>query len=410
MVEATEKTTAGDDSARSTAAKVLWLIGLTVALALGAVATLIGIVSLIPGLGLLSMAGALLAPTVAPLVAVLGLVTLAIGLIAVRRGLRRSGGVTSILGGIAAVTNIFVVAVIVGAVVSAGGSVNLFTATFGLSAMGSSAPDREEVYGASSTGEDLSVSIYEPAASTGTAATIMFVHGGGWISGEPDTLSSELRTLADNGYLVVSVEYELATAEIATWQSAPAQVACAATWIQANAADLGADLNRLAFWGESAGGNLVINTASAAAEGTAVSSCGGTVPIPTAVVADFPAVDVTSVYENTFDTAGISTRNFATSYTGGSPEEFPERYAAVNAATYLNAAIPQTLVMTPMRDDLIAPADQFAWADAARDLGVEVETVPIPLANHAYPQFAKNSLGSQGHLSIAESYLAERLA
>ncbi|WP_148059165.1 alpha/beta hydrolase [Rathayibacter sp. PhB127] len=382
---------------------------LVLALLLGVAAAVVGLATLVPGVGLLSMTAALLAPTIAPVLAMLGVIALVVGVLAFRRGLRRTGAAAAVLGGIGAATHITAVVVMVAAVASAGGTVNVATATFGLSAMGAATPDRTEAYTTSSSGEDLALSLYEPSADTGAAPTIMFVHGGGWISGEPDTLSSELRTLADHGYLVVSVEYELATAENATWQSAPSEVACAATWIQSNAAALGADLDRLAFWGESAGGNLVINVASAAAQGTAVSSCGGTVPVPAVIVADFPAVDVTSVYENTFDVAGISTRDFATSYTGGTPEEFPERYAAVNAATYLSAAVPQTLVMTPMRDDLIDPADQFAWADSARALGVDVTTVPIPLANHAYPQFAKNSLGSQGHLSIAEAYLTDRL-
>lgn len=405
----TETTTRASRSERGPLAKVLWLVVIALALLLGAVTAVLGLATLIPGMGLLSMAAALLAPTIAPLVAVFGLVVLAVGIVAVRRGLRRSGAVTAVIGGIGAATNIAAVAVIVGAVIAAGGSVNVFTAAFGLSSMGAATPDREEVYTASSTGEDLSVSIYEPADATDAAPTIMFVHGGGWISGEPDTLSSEMRTLADHGYLVVSVEYELATEGNPTWQSARAQVACAATWIQANAADLGADLERLAYWGESAGGNLAIVTAGAAAQGTAVSSCGGTVPIPTAVVADFPGVDVSGIWANPFDIPGISARNFATAYTGGSPEEYPERYAAVNASTYLSADFPQTLMMTPTRDDLVAPESQFAWADAARDLGVDVELARIPLANHAYPQFAKNSLGSQGHLSIAMTYLAERL-
>ena len=65
-------------------------------------------------------------------------------------------------------------------------------------------------------------------------------------------------------------------------------------------------------------------------------------------------------------------------------------------------------MMTAMRDDVITPSDQLAWAESARSSGVDVQTVQVPLANHAYTQKAKNSIGSQGHLSIAEAYLSER--
>ncbi|MDN5806241.1 MAG: alpha/beta hydrolase [Brevibacterium sp.] len=407
----TESTSSLQHSKLGGVSKVFRVVMLVLALMLGVIAAIFGLASLIPGLGPLSTVAARLAPTMAPIVALAGLIVLVVGIVAVRRGHRRTGAVATVLGGIGAVANIAVVIVLVGAITSAGGSVNIFAATFGLSAMDAATPDRHEVYDKTSSGDDLSLSIYEPRGANGSAPTIMVVHGGGWIAGEPNATSSELRTLADHGYLVVSVEYELATRDNATWQSAPAQVACAATWIQVHAGSLGADMDRLAFWGESSGGNLVANTAGAAAEGSAESSCGGKVPVPAAVVADYPAFDVTGLYESApaGPGAGTGSRIFATSYTGGTPEEFPKRCAAVNSATHLIAAAPPTLMMTAMRDDVIMPADQLAWADAARDRGVDVQTVQVPLANHAYTQKAKNSLGSQGHLSIAEAYLSERL-
>ncbi|UVI37481.1 alpha/beta hydrolase [Brevibacterium spongiae] len=393
------------------AAKMLWTVVLVLVLALGAIAVIIGLASLIPGLGPLSAAASKFAPTVAPIVALAGIIVLVVGILAARRGYRRTGTIAASLGGIGMVANIAVVMILISAITSAGGAVNLFTATFWLSAMDAAKPDRQEVYETTESGDDLSLSIYEPEGVSGPAPTIMFVHGGGWIAGDPDASSSELRELADHGYVVVSVEYELATQNNATWQSAPSQVACAATWIQDHADTLGADMERLAFWAESSGGNMVANTAGAAAEGVAESSCGGKVPVPAAVVADYPAFDVTGLYENApaGPGAGTGTRIFATSFTGGTPEEFPKRYAAVNPLSHLSASAPPMLVMTAMRDDVITPADQLAWADAARDRGVDVETVEIPLSNHAYPQPAKNSIGSQGHLSIAEAYLSERL-
>lgn len=392
-------------------AKTVWATGLILALVLGAISAVIGLASLIPGLGPLSPIAARWAPTVAPLAALAGLIVLVLGIAAVRRGCRRTGAVATVLGGVGTAANVAVIIVLVGAISAAGGTVNLFTATFGLSAINAGTPDRKEVYETTGSGDDLSVSIYEPEGSNGSAPTIMYVHGGGWIAGEPDASSSELRELADHGYLVVSVEYELATLDNATWQSAPSQVACAASWIQTHADALGADMDRLAFWGESSGSNMVANTAGAAAQGTAESSCGGKVPVPAAVIADYPAFDVTGLYENapTGPGAGTGTRLFATSYTGGTPEEYPERYATANSVTHLDAPAPPMLMMTAMRDDVITPADQLAWAEAARSRGVDVETVRIPLANHAYTQKSKNSLGSQGHLSIAEAYLSERL-
>jgi acetyl esterase len=396
--------------ARSVATAV-WAAVMILAVVLGIAAVILGLTSLVPRVGAFSSSAARYAPSATPLAALVGLIVLVVGIVALARGRRRSGTVAAVLGGAGAAANIAVVTMLLVAITSAGGSVNLFAATFGLSSINEATPDRQEVYDTTSSGDDLSVSIYEPEGHKGAAPTILNVHGGGWIAGNADSASSELRGLADHGYLVVSVEYELATPDNATWKSAPAQVACAAAWIDAHADELGADMGRLAFWGDSSGGNLVANTAGAAAQGTVESSCGGDVPIPKAVVTDYPALDVTSLYENApvGPGRGTGTRIFATSYTGGTPEEFPERYEAVNSATHINADAPPMLMMTAMRDDVIAPSDQLEWADAARDRGADVETVKIPLANHAYPMVAKNSIGSQGHLSIGETFLSKRL-
>ena len=392
------------------AANTVRATGVLLALVFGAIAVVNGLASLIPGLGPVSSAAARFAPTIAPMATVVGAIVLGFGIVWLRRGRRWTGAVVTGFGVVSTIANLAVVIVLLVAITSAGGSVNLFTATFGLSAIDSASPDRKEVYDKSSSGDDLSVSIYEPERAKGSAPTIMYVHGGGWIAGEPNAASSELRELADHGYLVVSVEYELATLDNATWQSAPSQVACAASWIQTHADTIGADTDRLAFWGESSGSNMVANTAGAAAQGDAESSCGGKVPVPAAVIADYPAFDVTGLYENapTGPGAGSGTRLFATSYTGGTPKEYPERYAAADSVTHLEEPAPPVLMMTAMRDDVITPSDQLAWAESARSRGVDVQTVQVPLANHAYTQKAKNSIGSQGHLSIAEAYLSER--
>lgn len=68
-----------------------------------------------------------------------------------------------------------------------------------------------------------------------------------------------------------------------------------------------------------------------------------------------PAFDVTGLYENapTGPGAGTGTRLFATSYTGGTPEEYPKRYASADSVTHLEAPAPPVLMMTAMRDDVI---------------------------------------------------------
>ncbi|MDB9823295.1 alpha/beta hydrolase [Deltaproteobacteria bacterium] len=98
--------------------------------------------------------------------------------------------------------------------------------------------------------------IYLPNEGKGLFPLIVFVHGGGWSSGDKASLllGAVLKAL-DHGYAVVSVNYRL-TIEA----SFPAQindVKAAIRWIRANADTYGFNPDSIAAWGDSAGGHLV---------------------------------------------------------------------------------------------------------------------------------------------------------
>ena len=400
----------GPSRRRHRRTKIAWAIVMTlVTVIIGVVAVLtVGI--LVPGLGILSAVGGLLAATLSPHFVLAGLVAAAVGVLAWRRGLRRSGGTAAILGIASLIANIAVVGVLVAAVNENGGSVNLAKATFGLSAMGSPAPDQVHTYASTEAGEQLTLDIFEPTTrDNGPAPAVFYVHGGGWSSGTGTTTAADHRTLADAGYLVASVNYELSTQTKPTWNKAPGQVACAAVWLASHAAELGIDMARLVFWGDSAGGNLALNAAYSAAQGTAQSSCGGTVPVPRAVVADYPAADVRAVTASGFALGALDSAKLGQQYLGGTADEYPQRYDAVSTATYLSPQAPPTLIIEPTRDTLVPTQTVYDFVDKARAVGVDIEIRKMPLSWHIYTQVAHDSVGSQAHISIGLDYLTRQL-
>lgn len=129
-------------------------------------------------------------------------------------------------------------------------------------------------------GEALKLSVYRPRARSQQRAApiLVYVPGDGWVGGSHRDRSADLRIFADQGYPVFNVGRLRPGLD------------------RGHAPELNGDPGRIAMIGDSAGGNLVVNSAYMAATGTLPSACAPS-PSPRirAVVALVPA----PVYEGT---------------------------------------------------------------------------------------------------------------
>ena len=98
--------------------------------------------------------------------------------------------------------------------------------------------------------------IYRPATDSDTPLpVVVFIHGGGWSVGDLDTYDGMARRHAVAAdAIVVSVDYRLAPEH--PYPAAVDDVWAATRWVAEHASELGADPERLAVAGDSAGGNL----------------------------------------------------------------------------------------------------------------------------------------------------------
>lgn len=105
-------------------------------------------------------------------------------------------------------------------------------------------------------GYSLKLDMYYPKSAKTAVPAVIYVHGGGWTSGDKAGMRKEdLSALLDRGYLVASINYRLAPQ-----YKFPAQiedVKQAVRFLRANASRFGLDPTRIGAWGGSAGGHLV---------------------------------------------------------------------------------------------------------------------------------------------------------
>lgn len=112
--------------------------------------------------------------------------------------------------------------------------------------------------------------LYLPTNQCAPRPLVIFIHGGGWISGDKDAVQPYVPALLSRGFAVASINYRFSYNA-----PFPAQIhdcKAAVRWLRANAGQYGIDPARFGVLGDSTGGHLaaLIGTSSdvAALEGT----------------------------------------------------------------------------------------------------------------------------------------------
>jgi acetyl esterase/lipase len=91
----------------------------------------------------------------------------------------------------------------------------------------------------------------DPAVTGRALPVVMFIHGGGWVSGDPHDYRFVARALAPAGYAVVLAGYRLADA--GRYPAMLEDGAAVLRWIASHAPVLGGDATRIVLMGHSAG-------------------------------------------------------------------------------------------------------------------------------------------------------------
>jgi acetyl esterase/lipase len=111
--------------------------------------------------------------------------------------------------------------------------------------------------------EDALLDVYYPSAITNThekLPVIVWVHGGGWVAGNKQQLSSYCKIVAGKGFVVVPIDYSLAPGK--KYPTPLRQTNKALAWLNENASRLHIDTSRFILAGDSGGAHIVSQTAN----------------------------------------------------------------------------------------------------------------------------------------------------
>ncbi|MBD0272949.1 MAG: alpha/beta hydrolase [Acetobacteraceae bacterium] len=240
--------------------------------------------------------------------------------------------------------------------------------------------------------------VYGPARGGAAVPLIVYWHGGGWVIADLDTYDASARALqAETGAVVLSLHYRQAPEH--KFPAAHEDAVAAYRWAVQNARRLGADPNRLAVVGESAGGNLAINAAIAARDAG--------LPMPDHMVLIYPVAGTdtnTPSYRENTATAPLSRAGmlwFVDKVTRSQADLQDPRLDIVGKARL--QGLPPATVVNAEHDPLRSEGETLA--NRLREAGVPVERRVYEGTTHEFFGMAPVVADAQA----AQDFVGERL-
>lgn len=137
--------------------------------------------------------------------------------------------------------------------------------------------------------EGITFRLFSPLGASGALPTLIYYHGGCFVSGGFATHDKQLRQLAFySGCRVVAVQYRLAPEHL--WPAAHDDALRGANLLWQHAAQLGIDRQRITLAGDSAGGHLALVTALRLKAAAAWQ--------PAQLILIYPMLDATAYYDS----------------------------------------------------------------------------------------------------------------
>ena len=265
---------------------------------------------------------------------------------------------------------------------------------------------RKETKNYESSDKETLLDVYYVDDDKTDKPVLVYVHGGGWISGTREYHAYTLRTLARNGYVAVSADYDLSDKEHHYADSVETQLTRAFAWVKEHIAEYGGKGTEVYVLGDSAGGNLALDVAYKINGGVYVKAGDVVLPKIKGVCALYPVADPAAYYANDELLYKKYAQTSSTYYVGATPEENPAAYAAITPKNYLSADAPATLFIVGEGDTVADPQWSYDLSDLLQKNGTRTRVVSVPYANHAF-DYSDGNFGSEAVNALMLAFFGE---
>lgn len=234
------------------------------------------------------------------------------------------------------------------------------------------------VYG-SANNTPLKLDVWYPRDNPNPTATLVYIHGGGWIFGSKEGSVYQVLPYLEKGWRVVNVEYRMASNSLAP--AAVEDTRCALRWVFRNAKQYNFDTSKIVLTGHSAGGHLSLITGMLPDKTPLDNRCYadekyGDVKMKVAAIVNwFGITDVNDIIQ------GENLKNYGVMWMGSLPNA-GEIAKQVSPLSYVRSDSPPIITMHGDKDDVVPYSHATRLRDALDKAKVPNKLVTVKDGGH----------------------------
>lgn len=240
---------------------------------------------------------------------------------------------------------------------------------------------------------ELKADLFYPKKVKRKLPGVILVHGGGWRSGDKTMNTPLARQLALEGFVVMSVEYQLSLE--AKYPAAVHNLKAAIRWLRSKASEYSLDESKIAIIGGSAGGQLasLIGTTNGNQK---FEGNDGHAPFSSEVQA---VVDLDGLLDFTHEeNLAIKRTDYSADvfWLGGFYDSVPEVWKEASPITHVSASTPPFLFINSSQTRFHVGCKEMV--EKLQSFGVKAEVITLEDAPHSYWFFEPWFTPMTGHI------------